>query len=46
MEDLLQYDSIAYGMGMGVSEEVAMGAAWLLARYEGKLLPCRTMMGS
>ena len=38
MEDLLQYDSIAYGMGMGVSEEVAMGAAWLLARYEGKLL--------
>lgn len=38
MDDLLGYDSIAYGMGMGTSEEVAKGAAWLLAHYEGKLL--------
>lgn len=38
MCELLRYDSIAYGMGMGVSEEVALGATWLLAHYEGKLL--------
>ncbi len=38
MQDLLAYDSVAYGMGMGVSEEVYRGAAWLLERYEGKLL--------
>lgn len=38
MRELLHYDSIAYGMGMGISEEVALGATWLLTRYEGKLL--------
>ncbi len=35
---LLAYDSIAYGMGMGVSEEVYKGAVWLMENYEGKLL--------
>ncbi len=38
MTPLLEYDSIAYGMGMGVSEEVYKGVAWLMERYEGKLL--------
>lgn len=35
---LLAYDSIAYGMGMGLSEEVAKGASYLLRKYSGKLL--------
>ncbi len=38
MASLLEYDSVAYGMGMGVSEEVAKGAVWLLRRYEGRLI--------
>ncbi len=38
MQTLLSYDCIAYGMGMGVSEEVAKGAIWLLSHYEGKLV--------
>ncbi len=38
MRELLAYDSIAYGMGMGVSSEVYAGAKWLLENYEGKLL--------
>ena len=38
MADLLPYDSIAYGMGMGVSEEVFKGAEYLLERYEGRLI--------
>lgn len=38
MQELFGYDSLAYGMGMGISEEVANGAAWLLAHYEGKLV--------
>ena len=38
MQELLFYDSIAYGMGMGVSEEVAKGALYLIERYEGKLI--------
>lgn len=36
--ELLAYDSIAYGMGMGVSEQVAQGAKYLLKNYMGKLL--------
>lgn len=36
--ELLAYDSIAYGMGMGVSEQVAQGAEYLLKNYTGKLL--------
>ncbi len=38
LRPLLGYDAVAYGMGMGVSEEVYRGLAWLLERYEGKLL--------
>ena len=38
MSQLTAYDSIAYGMGMGISEEVSQGAAWLLANYEGRLI--------
>ncbi|MBQ7923675.1 MAG: NAD(P)H-hydrate dehydratase [Clostridia bacterium] len=35
---LLSYDSVAYGMGMGCSIEVAKGAAYLLQNYTGKLI--------
>ena len=35
---LLSYDSVAYGSGLGVSEDVAMGARWLLEHYTGKLV--------
>lgn len=35
---LLCYDAVAYGMGTGVSEDVAKGAVYLLQRYEGKLI--------
>ncbi len=38
MQKLLGYDAIAYGMGMGVSEEVYLGVQWLLKHYGGKLL--------
>lgn len=38
MAELLAYDSIAYGMGMGVSEEVFQGACYLLTHYEGRLI--------
>ena len=38
MRQLLTYDAIAYGMGMGESEEVAKGAAWLIGNYEGRLV--------
>ncbi len=38
MRELLVYDSIAYGMGMGVSNEVFKGVAYLLKNYEGKLI--------
>ena len=37
-KELLAFDSIAYGMGMGISEAVAKGAAYLLGNYTGKLL--------
>lgn len=37
-EDLLIYDSIAYGMGMGISRRVADGAAWLIEHFSGKLI--------
>ncbi len=37
-ERLLSYDSIAYGMGMGNTKEVAKGAKYLLRKYEGKLI--------
>ncbi len=35
---LLSYDSVAYGSGLGVSEDVALGARWLLENYTGKLV--------
>lgn len=35
---LLSYDSIAYGMGAGVSEDVAKGAMYLLDNFEGRLI--------
>ncbi len=38
MKELLAYDSVAYGMGMGCSEGVFQGAKWLLENYTGKLL--------
>ena len=38
MAQVSQYDSIAYGMGMGISKEVAKGAEYLLKNYAGKLL--------
>ena len=38
MDELLGYDSVAYGMGMGVSQDTAAGAAWLLERYTGRLV--------
>ncbi len=38
LRPLLAYDSVAFGMGMGRSEEVYKGVAWLLENYEGKLL--------
>ncbi|MBQ9728649.1 MAG: NAD(P)H-hydrate dehydratase [Clostridia bacterium] len=36
--ELLSYDSIAYGMGLGVSRQVYKGVAYLLTHYEGKLI--------
>ena len=38
LRGLLSCDSIAYGMGMGVSEEVAKGAVWLIENFEGRLI--------
>ncbi len=38
MRGLLPYSSVAFGMGMGVSEEVFQGAKWLIENYEGKLI--------
>ncbi len=35
---LLEQNSVAYGMGMGVSEAVAEGAVYLLNAYTGKLV--------
>ena len=38
MGALLDYDSIAYGMGMGATKETFKGLAYLLKRYTGKLV--------
>lgn len=38
MRGLLGYDSIAFGMGMGVSEDVYKGVEYLLSRYTGRLI--------
>lgn len=38
LSKLLGYDAIAYGMGMGVSKDVAKGAEYLIENYTGKLV--------
>ncbi len=38
MRKLLSYDSVAFGMGMGASQEVCRGVEWLLSHYEGRLI--------
>lgn len=38
MRELLSYSSVAFGMGMGVSEEVYKGARWLISHFTGKLI--------
>ncbi len=38
MQNLLSYSAVAYGMGMGASKSVYLGAKWLLENYTGKLL--------
>lgn len=38
LDRLLGYSSIAYGMGMGVSKDVAKGAEYLIENYTGKLV--------
>ncbi len=38
LRELLGYDAVAYGTGMGVSEAVALGAEFLLREYTGKLV--------
>ncbi len=38
LKELLAYDSIAYGMGMGISKDVASGAEWLVAHFSGRLI--------
>ncbi len=35
---LLPYDAVAYGSGLGISEDVAIGAKWLIENYTGKLI--------
>ena len=37
-EKLLSYDVVCYGMGMGISESVYQGVAYLLTHYTGKLI--------
>ena len=37
-QELLSYNTVAYGMGMGTSIAVAEGALWLLSNYTGKLI--------
>ncbi len=35
---MLSYDAICFGMGMGISESVYQGLAYLLKNYQGKLI--------
>lgn len=37
-EKLLSYDSVAYGMGMGLCEDAYLGVKYLLENYTGKLV--------
>lgn len=38
MSDMLTLDSIAYGVGMGVSKDVFLGLEYLICGYAGKLI--------
>ena len=38
LQELTAYSAVAFGMGMGQSEDVQKGAAWLIANYQGKLI--------
>ena len=38
LQELTAYSAVAFGMGMGVSEDVQRGAAWLISHYKGKLI--------
>ena len=38
MQEICACESIAYGMGMGVSEEVQKGAVYLIENYTGRLI--------
>ncbi len=38
MTEVLSQDALAYGMGMGISDEVGKGVIYLLTHYEGKLI--------
>lgn len=38
LENICRNDSVAYGMGLGVSADVARGAEYLLTRYAGRLI--------
>ena len=38
LDEILQMQAVAYGMGMGVTKEVCEGAKYLLQEYTGKLL--------
>lgn len=35
---LLPFDAVAYGSGLGISQDVALGAKWLIENYTGKLV--------
>ena len=37
-EKLLSFDSVAFGMGAGISAEICKGATYLIENYEGKLI--------
>ena len=38
MRELLAYDTVAFGTGMGVSQDVYLGVKYLLENYQGKLI--------
>lgn len=38
LQELLEYDAVSIGMGMGVSKNVLDAAAYLLTHYHGKLI--------
>ncbi len=38
LRELTAYSAVAFGMGMGQSDDVQKGAAWLISNYQGKLI--------